>query len=73
MPHRLVAMVEVTKETEIVILTTKDKEILLSSQNYQVSDRYSNGSFVLDESVDGEPVLVQVVLPYPVVSKDAPK
>lgn len=73
MPHRLVAMIEVAKETEIIIQTTKDKEILLSSQNYQVSDRYSNGSFVLDESVDGEPALVQEVLPYPVLSKDAPK
>lgn len=55
-PHRVAFLAEGTKEKRYTILTDKKKEIALFSDKYQISDRYSNGSFVLDESTDGTPV-----------------
>lgn len=69
-PHRLIFMESVEPDTTINIVTTKGKEFSLNTDHYQVSDRYSNGSFVLDETTDGEPEDIQVILPYPVLVKD---
>lgn len=58
-PHRVAFAFEATKEDHFVILTSKGKEIPLSSASYAISDRYSNGSFILDEVADGTPIEIK--------------
>lgn len=52
-PHRVAFLLCGSKGQEYTVLTEKDKAIHLSSSTYQISDRYSNGSFILDEVNDG--------------------
>lgn len=56
-PHRIALLTKVTREDNelYTIVTTKDKLIDMKPTNYVVSDRYSNGSFILDQAVDGDP------------------
>ncbi len=58
-PHRVAFAFEASKEDNYRILTSKGKEIPLSSQSYSISDRYSNGSFILDEVADGTPIEIK--------------
>jgi len=58
-PHRVAFAFEASKEDLYTILTSKGKGFKLSSQSYSISDRYSNGSFILDEVADGAPIEVQ--------------
>ena len=58
-PHRVAFAFEASKEDLYTILTSKGKEIKLSSHSYSISDRYSNGSFILDEVADGAPIEVK--------------
>ncbi len=56
-PHRPSLLIEVEdNEESITILTDKEKEFTIQPKDYSVSDRYSNGSFILDETTDGQPV-----------------
>lgn len=56
-PHRVSLLIEVVDNDEtITVLTNKDKEFYLKPNSYNVSDRYSNGSFILDEETDGTPI-----------------
>jgi topoisomerase-4 subunit A len=56
-PHRasLVIGVEAGDE-QLTIVTDKNQTFTLQPDEYSVSDRYSNGSFILDEEEDGQPV-----------------
>ena len=58
-PHRVAFLLDGSKGQEYTVVTEKDKEIQLTSSAYQISDRYSNGSFILDEGTDGSPVDVK--------------
>ncbi|KHD86142.1 DNA topoisomerase IV subunit A [Heyndrickxia ginsengihumi] len=53
-PHRIVGMEIVHENDTIYLQTVKDYIEAVSVQTLRVSDRYSNGSFVLDESENGE-------------------
>ena len=56
-PHRPSLLIEVEdNEESITIFTDKEKEFTIQPKNYSISDRYSNGSFILDETTDGQPV-----------------
>ncbi len=56
-PHRLALMFEVTDPDEnISIITDTGEEFTIQAKDYNRSDRYSNGSFILDEEKDGRPV-----------------
>jgi topoisomerase-4 subunit A len=55
-PHRVTFLLDGSKGREYTIRTEKGKEIHLTSSSYQVSDRYSNGSFILDQGMDGNPI-----------------
>lgn len=53
-PHRVVACKRLLKPKEtFIIITEKDKEIILDSSAYRNSDRYSNGSFIVDTAAEG--------------------
>lgn len=56
-PHRMALMFPVTdSEENISIITDEGNEFTFKAKDYNVSDRYSNGSFILDEETDGEPI-----------------
>ncbi|ETP67948.1 DNA topoisomerase IV subunit A [Planococcus glaciei] len=58
-PHRVVAVVGTSgRGEEILIETAKGVRLTLAVNNLKPVDRYSNGSFVLDEGTDGTPVTV---------------
>lgn len=63
-PHRVAFLLDGEKNQEYIILTEKGNAIDLSSASYQISDRYSNGSFILDETTDGAPVDVHKKVVY---------
>ncbi|MEG0267142.1 MAG: DNA topoisomerase IV subunit A [Carnobacterium sp.] len=58
-PHRVAFLLDGSKGLEYTIVTEKEKVVQLTSSSYQISDRYSNGSFILDEGTDGSPVDVK--------------
>src|SRR5690606_28806354 len=53
-PHRVVSVQAVTGAEEIILETTKNIRLTLPAANLKPVDRYSNGSFVLDEATDGK-------------------
>lgn len=56
-PHRVALVIGVEdKNDELTILTSKNKTQTILPKEYAFSDRYSNGSFILDEDSDGIPV-----------------
>ncbi|MGX7394384.1 DNA topoisomerase IV subunit A [Carnobacterium mobile] len=65
-PHRVAFLLDGNKDHEYTIETEKGKSIHLASSNYQMSDRYSNGSFILDEVADGTPIDVHEKMIYEV-------
>lgn len=55
-PHRMRLLIKVEDENEsITIRTDENKEFTFKPKDYNISDRYSNGSFILEE-VDGRPI-----------------
>lgn len=65
-PHRVAFLLDGNKDHNYTIETEKGKSIHLASSNYQVSDRYSNGSFILDEVADGTPIDIHEKMIYEV-------
>ncbi|WP_434967960.1 DNA topoisomerase IV subunit A [Listeria ilorinensis] len=59
-PHRFVDMKLVHQEDKLLIETDKEQMIDLEVANLHLTDRYSNGSFVLDESMEGSPVAMWI-------------
>ncbi|MFC4404472.1 DNA topoisomerase IV subunit A [Gracilibacillus xinjiangensis] len=53
-PHRIVGFEKVHETDEVVIRTSQDKVSTLSTVNLPISERYSNGSFVIDTEQEGE-------------------
>ncbi|OIJ20091.1 DNA gyrase subunit A [Anaerobacillus alkalidiazotrophicus] len=53
-PHRLLALMKVNNESITHIKTVKGAEETLEVVQIKPSDRYSNGSFVIDTAKDGE-------------------
>ncbi|RYM06328.1 DNA topoisomerase IV subunit A [Sporolactobacillus sp. THM7-7] len=52
-PHRIVGVELVDREDTIELLTDKGKTFSVDASSIRVSDRYSNGSFVIDQDEDG--------------------
>lgn len=56
-PHRANLVIKVEdNEESITLLTSEGVEVTFQPKDYSVSDRYSNGSFILDEESDGQPI-----------------
>lgn len=62
-PHRFIDIRLADKEDKLVILTNKEQTIDIQVENLRTTDRYSNGSFVLDETLEGNPVSVWTEIP----------
>lgn len=65
-PHRLVGFLALHKEDKIVVRTDKDKFIDIIPHGLPLSDRNSNGSFILDPDHDGHIVAVEQTVDYDV-------
>lgn len=53
-PHRVVAVIGATGKEEILLETDKGIRIPLIANSLKNVDRYSNGSFIVDEATDGK-------------------
>ncbi len=56
-PHRIIGVEAVRSEDEIFFLTEKQQIVSLKAADLRNSDRYTNGSFIVDESETGKLVL----------------
>lgn len=56
-PHRVALLVEEENNEEFILRTDKSKDFDINASDYKVSERYNNGSFILDENTDGSPIL----------------
>lgn len=55
-PHRVALLINVkSSDDDLSIYTSKNKTFTFKPGDYSVSDRYSNGSFILEEETDGQP------------------
>ncbi|MEZ0480295.1 DNA topoisomerase IV subunit A [Planococcus sp. SSTMD024] len=52
-PHRVVAVIGTTGKEEILLETAKGLRIPIAPGRLKAVDRYSNGSFIVDEATDG--------------------
>lgn len=57
-PHRLIGMTMVDDQDELILLTEKGKEESIPISTLRFNDRYSNGSFIIDEKTDGKAILL---------------
>lgn len=55
-PHRVSLVTNISNDMDISIITDTNKEIEIDRSNHQSTDRYSNGSFIMDPAIDGNPV-----------------
>nr|WP_263390682.1 DNA topoisomerase IV subunit A [Companilactobacillus huachuanensis] len=55
-PHRITLVTNVSNEMDISVITDTNKQIEIDRASHQSTDRYSNGSFVMDPAIDGNPV-----------------
>jgi len=55
-PHRIMLVTNVSNDMDISIITDTNKQIEIDRASHQSTDRYSNGSFIMDPATDGNPV-----------------
>lgn len=55
-PHRFISLDLAGSKDIIHIATDKEVVVNLDVSNLRVTDRYSNGSFIMDEQLEGVPV-----------------
>lgn len=53
-PHRVIGFVVVDEQDSIVIQTEKGKTETVLTADIRFNDRYSNGSFIIDEADNGK-------------------
>lgn len=53
-PHRVVAVMAAAGKEEILLETAKGVRLNIAANNLKAVDRYSNGSFIVDEGTDGK-------------------
>lgn len=62
-PHRIVALASYGQNHILHITTSSDRHIDVKTNEYPLGDRYSNGSFVVDTTVDGTPLNIDLGRP----------
>lgn len=53
-PHRVTSVVAATKHDSLLVRTVKGHEVTVPATKLKPVDRYSNGSYILDETTDGQ-------------------
>ncbi|MDN6040359.1 MAG: DNA topoisomerase IV subunit A, partial [Lactobacillus sp.] len=62
-PHRIVALMPYAQDHILHVTTSSDRHIEIKTTEYPLGDRYSNGSFVIDTTVDGTPKNIELGRP----------
>ena len=62
-PHRIVALMPYAQDHILHVTTSSDRHIEIKTNEYPLGDRYSNGSFVIDTTVDGTPTDIELGRP----------
>jgi topoisomerase IV subunit A len=62
-PHRIAAIVAYGQSHNLEITTSSKRIIKINTNNFPLSDCYSNGSFIVDTTSDGIPVNIQLNRP----------
>ncbi|CCI87804.1 DNA topoisomerase IV subunit A [Lactobacillus gigeriorum] len=68
-PHRIAAIQLYGQDHLLKIMTSSDRKLEVNTLDFPVNDRYSNGSFIVDTTVDGTPVAM--ILGKPVANGDS--
>lgn len=56
-PHRVALFIKVNDPSEDIAIRTSEGNVhTIQPKDYNISDRYSNGSFIFDENTDGKPI-----------------
>ncbi|MFH5811439.1 DNA topoisomerase IV subunit A [Companilactobacillus sp. FL22-1] len=55
-PHRISLVTNLSNEMELSVITDTNQEITIDRSSHQSTDRYSNGSFIMDPATDGNPI-----------------
>lgn len=59
-PHRVASAVIISENDEIHIMTDHNEIITINPEDYPLSDRYSNGSFILDVESQGNVEWIEI-------------
>ncbi|RVU71754.1 MULTISPECIES: DNA topoisomerase IV subunit A [Lactobacillus] len=62
-PHRIASLVSYGQNHELLLTTTSDRHMTIRTNEFPLTDRYSNGSFVIDPTVDGTPTIIELGQP----------
>ncbi|MCT76907.1 DNA topoisomerase IV subunit A [Listeria monocytogenes] len=62
-PHRFIDITLADNNDRLLIETNSEQVVEIEVANLRVTDRYSNGSFVLDETMEGEPTSIWLDIP----------
>lgn len=59
-PHRVnVAIQQINEADQYEIITDQERTVKIVGNQVKIGDRYHNGSFILDEATDGEPISIR--------------
>ncbi|BAQ57298.1 DNA topoisomerase IV subunit A [Lactobacillus acetotolerans] len=62
-PHRIVAITSYGQNHTLFLTTSSDRHMEIKTNEFPLGDRYSNGSFVVDTTVDGVPTRLELGKP----------
>lgn len=62
-PHRIAAIAAYGQNHVLKMTTSSDRHMDINTNKFPLGDRYSNGSFVVDPTVDGTPVSLELGAP----------
>lgn len=62
-PHRIAAIAAYVQDHQLMITTSSQRTIIINTNEFPNGDRYSNGSFVLDPTTDGQPKSLELGKP----------
>ncbi|WP_404825124.1 DNA topoisomerase IV subunit A [Dellaglioa algida] len=60
-PHKVIGVRPITKEVNLSVITESGNEFIVEPMSYPLSDRYSNGSFIIDTAQLGMPILLSEI------------
>ena len=59
-PHRIAAITSYMQNHKLILTTSSQRQVKIDTNAFPFGDRYSNGSFVLDPTTDGQPVTLKL-------------
>lgn len=69
-PHRINAITWYGQDHDLILTTSSDRQLTLNTNEFPLGDRYTNGSFVLDPTTDGQPIALTLSKPLAPNHKD---